>query len=66
VKECVFVNSVLKIQCHVVKNTLIQTAFTADIHIDIHGIDCFFGDFAHWDIHLKLSILFSSQLFMKF
>jgi len=30
----VFVNSALKIQCHVVKNTLLQTAF--------------FGDFAHW------------------
>jgi len=30
-KECVFVNSALKlkIQCHVVKNTLIQTALSA-------------------------------------
>jgi len=34
-KECVFVDSVLKIQCHVVKNTLLQTVF--------------FGNFAHWD-----------------
>jgi len=25
-KECVFVNSELKIQCYVVKNTLLQTA----------------------------------------
>jgi len=33
-KECVFVNLALKIQCHVVKNTLQQ--------------DYFFGDFAHW------------------
>jgi len=33
---CVFVNSALKIQCHVVKITLRTT-------------DCFFGDFAHWD-----------------
>jgi len=29
VKECVFVNSALKIQCHVVKYTLLQTAFSA-------------------------------------
>jgi len=29
-----FVNSALKIQCHIVKNTL---------------TDCFFGDFAHWE-----------------
>jgi len=29
VKECVFVNSALKIQCHVVNNTLLQTAFSA-------------------------------------
>jgi len=28
-KECVFVNWALKIQCHVVKNTLLQTAFSA-------------------------------------
>jgi len=28
-KERVFVNSALKIQCHVVKNALIQTAFWA-------------------------------------
>jgi len=27
--ECVFVNSAIKIQCHVVKNTLLQTAFSA-------------------------------------
>jgi len=34
-KECVFVNLALKLQCHIVrKNTLLQTAF--------------FGDFAHW------------------
>jgi len=33
-KECVVVNSALNIQCHVVKNVLLQTAF--------------FGDFAHW------------------
>jgi len=26
--ECVFVNSAFKIQCHVVKNTLTQTAFS--------------------------------------
>jgi len=25
-KECVFINSRLKIQCHIVKNTLLQTA----------------------------------------
>jgi len=37
-KECVFVNLALKIKCHIVKNTLIQTAFSA----------IFFGDFAHW------------------
>jgi len=34
-KECIFVNSALKIQCHIVKSTLLQTAF--------------FGDFAHWE-----------------
>jgi len=28
-EECVFVNSALKIPCHVVKNTLLQTAFSA-------------------------------------
>jgi len=28
-KECVYVNSSLKIQCHIVKNTLLQTAFSA-------------------------------------
>jgi len=27
--ECVFVNSALKIQRHIVKNTLLQTAFSA-------------------------------------
>jgi len=27
--ECVFVNSALKIQCHIVKNTLLHTAFSA-------------------------------------
>jgi len=27
--ECVFVNSALKIQCHIVKNTPLQTAFSA-------------------------------------
>jgi len=32
-KECVFVNLTLKIQCHIVKNTL--------------STDCFFGHFAH-------------------
>jgi len=30
-----FVNSALKIQCYVVKNT-----------------ECFFGDFAHWEVAL--------------
>jgi len=34
-KECDIVNSRLKIQCHIVKNTL---------------LDCLFGDFAHWEI----------------
>jgi len=38
-KECVFVNSALKTQCqktqcHIVKNTLLETAFL--------------GDFTHW------------------
>jgi len=28
-KKCVFVNSALNIQCHVIKNTLLQTAFSA-------------------------------------
>jgi len=28
-KECVFVNSALKRQCHVVKNALLKTAFSA-------------------------------------
>jgi len=28
-KECVFVNTALKIQCHIVKKTLLQTAFSA-------------------------------------
>jgi len=27
--ECDFVNSALKIQCHIAKNTLIQTGFSA-------------------------------------
>jgi len=29
VQECVFVNSALKVQCHFVKNTLLQIAFSA-------------------------------------
>jgi len=33
-KVCIFVNSALKLQCHIIKNTLLQTDF--------------FGDFAHW------------------
>jgi len=28
-KECVFVNSAFKLQCHIVKNTLLHTAFSA-------------------------------------
>jgi len=32
-KEWVFVNSALKIQCHIVKNTLLQTAFSAILPI---------------------------------
>jgi len=28
-KQCVFVSLPLKIQCHIVKNTLLQTAFSA-------------------------------------
>jgi len=28
-KECVFVNSTLKIQCHIVKCTFLQTVFSA-------------------------------------
>jgi len=28
-KECVIDNSALKIQCHIIKNTLLQTAFSA-------------------------------------
>jgi len=28
-KECVLINSALKMQCSVVKNTLLQTAFSA-------------------------------------
>jgi len=35
VMKCVFVNSALKMQRHVVK---------------IYSTDCFFGDFAHWEI----------------
>jgi len=34
-KKCVFVNSALKIQFHVLKNTLLY---------------CFFGDFVHWAV----------------
>jgi len=30
-KECVFVNSALKIRCHIVKNTLLQLKFIAII-----------------------------------
>jgi len=28
-KECVFINSALKLQCHVFKNKLLQTGFSA-------------------------------------
>jgi len=28
-KECIFFNSALKLQCNIVKNTLLQTAFSA-------------------------------------
>jgi len=36
-KECVFVNSALKIQCRVVKNTLLQAAFSAILRLlNIH------------------------------
>jgi len=34
-----FVNSALKIQCHVVKKN--------------NPTDCFFGDFAHWEVKLN-------------
>jgi len=37
-KEYGFVNSALKVQCHVVKTTLLQTAS--------------FGDFTHWENRL--------------
>jgi len=32
-KECIFINSALKIQCHAVKNTVLQTAFLAILPI---------------------------------
>jgi len=36
-KECVFVNSALKIQCHV-KNTLLQTAITYDSLLEVQVV----------------------------
>jgi len=36
-KECDFVNSALKIQCRIVKNPLLQTAFSAILPL---GITC--------------------------
>jgi len=32
-KECVFINSAFKIQCHVVKNTLLQTAYFSILYL---------------------------------
>jgi len=34
-KECVFINSALKIQCRVAKNTLLQTAFCISTSYDV-------------------------------
>jgi len=31
-KECVFVNSAFKIQCHIVKNTFLQTALKTSVN----------------------------------
>jgi len=42
--ECVFVNSALKLQCHIVENTLLQTGF--------------FGDFAYWDASKMITKIF--------
>jgi len=43
-KECVFVNSALKMHCHVVKNTLLQTAFSA-IWLFVVITECIYTDF---------------------
>jgi len=48
-KKCVFVNSSLKILCHVVKNALLQIA-------------CFFGDFAHWALSFIIYFLLMSSI----
>jgi len=38
VKECVFINSALKIQLHIVKSTLLQTAFSAILRTGMYEI----------------------------
>jgi len=50
-----FLNPV-KLQCHIVKNTLLQTAFT----------DCFFSEFAHWERRLRKSQVFDNPKQCKF
>jgi len=49
-KECVFVNSALKIPCHIV--ILAPT-------------DCFFGDFAHWVNPLNGSVFSNIVFFLQ-
>jgi len=40
-KECVYVNSALKIQCHIDKNTFLQTAFSAILSTGIDFLNVF-------------------------
>jgi len=49
-KECVFVNSALKMKCHIVKNTLLQAAFLAikvkeSYENDVFNLSCFLKRF---------------------
>jgi len=37
-KRCDFVNSALKIQCHIAKNALLQTAFLANLPIEEYQV----------------------------
>jgi len=40
-KECSFVNSALKIQCHIVKSTILQTAFWEILPTGIAKYNCY-------------------------
>jgi len=49
-RECVFINSALKVQCHIVSALKVQCHI-----VKIHSY--FFGDFAHWNSPYQLKVV---------